>query len=207
MVIYSDIKDCPMLRFCMAADGDVSALLKSGKIEKESDAIKVAEVFEKLTSDYHKQRKSIKYGTIVKLIEEIERKRLQLMIYDNCFIYLSYKWDDNMAAILERSILNITLPKFGSKNYIQLLQEEYRKLGRLRLLIEKKQEQLNIISKKEMSENETAVSSFYKMLQAISMWQMYRENAKTITVYEYAIVEGMYLKHLQEQKKNDIKKA
>ena len=112
-----------------------------------------------------------------------------------------------MAAILERSILNITLPKFGSKNYIQLLQEEYRKLGRLRLLIEKKQEQLNIISKKEMSENETAVSSFYKMLQAISMWQMYRENAKTITVYEYAIVEGMYLKHLQEQKKNDIKKA
>lgn len=199
MQLYDSVKYCPMLKFCEAADGDLTALVIDGTPETEQDYDLIAETLEKLTVDYHDLRKSGKLSVIHSLSQQLEKQRLNLMIYDNCFMYLSRKDDKELREILSNSIYQINLPDFDADDYDVCLQREYKKLSRLRLQIKLKQDQLQQLTKDEMNSKTTATDSFYEMLQSLAQWQGFRDNPATITVQEYAIAETRFAEYVRKQ--------
>src|SRR5690554_4018962 len=117
MQLYDSVKYCPMLKFCEAADGDLTAIVIDGTPETEQDYDLIAETLEKLTVDYHDLRKSGKLSVIHSLSLQLEKQRLNLMIYDNCFMYLSRKDDKELREILSNSVYQINLPDFDADDY------------------------------------------------------------------------------------------
>lgn len=206
MICFETIDDCTMYRYCLACDGDLSQLIKVADPSKDVDNTdELLTVFEKLSNSFAEQTKTVNTTYIRDISLNIEIKKHELTIYENCISVLSYMESEPLRAILNESDYNINLPEFGTNNYAKEIETAYNRLGKLRNLIRRKYDELQLFMKAngiEENDNTSMVENFFKMMQAISTWQGFRDNSKTISMREYAIAYNAFNDYVKSQKKN-----
>lgn len=206
MQYYQTIDECTMYRYCLACDGDLLQLVKVQDPTNDVDnSDELLTVFEKLSNDFSKQMKSVNTTYIRDISLNIEIKKHELTIYENCINVLSHMPSDQLRQILNESEYNISLPEFGTNNYAKEIETAWNRLGKLRNLIRRKYDELQLFMKAngiEQNDNTSMLDSFFKMMQAISTWQGFRDNSRTISMREYAIAYNAYNDYVKSQKKN-----
>ena len=168
------------------------------------------EMITKLTADYVEFRKPDKVADVNRLVFEIDTNRHMLNVYENCIAVLAYADSEELRKILNNSPYRINLPMFEeSQDYYMQIEDAYKKLSKLRLIIEKKTDELEaLIKDAEATETdkERHADSYLKMVDTLEMWRSSQIDPYTLTMKRFAIMEQRYADYVKLQKQKDNEK-